>query len=97
VGGEGGGEAVGVGELAIGAEFGGGAREVEVGFDEFDGELGNVFDNFAGGAGAMGPLGGIVDFAPVDDGHEEVELAGYGLLKEGFDFAGTGAVFEEGH
>ena len=90
-------EAVGIGEFVIGAEFGGGAGEGEIGFDDFDGELCNVFDDFAGDAGAVGAPGGIVDFAPVDHGHEEVELAVYGLLEEGFDFGGAGTVFEEGH
>jgi len=97
LGSQGGSEAVGIGESVIGAKFGGGARQVEAGFDDFDGELRNVLDDFTGDAGAVGAPSGVVDFAPVDHGHEEVELAGYGLLEKGFDFGGAGAVFEEGH
>ena len=69
VGGESGGEAVDVGELVIGAEFGSYAGQVEIGSDDFDGKLCNVFEDFAGDAGAVGAPSGIVDFAPVDDGH----------------------------
>ena len=39
VSGQGGCEAVGVGEFVFGAKFGGGASQVEIGFDDFDGEL----------------------------------------------------------
>ena len=50
MGGQGGGEGVGVGEFVVGAEFGGGAGEVQAGVDEFDGELADIFDDFAGDA-----------------------------------------------
>lgn len=97
VDGHGGGEGVDVGEFVIGAEFGGDAGEAGVGGNQFDGELGSVFEDFAGDAGAVGAPGGVVDFAPVDDGHEEAAFAGDCLVEESFDFGGTGAVFEEGH
>ncbi len=38
----------------VGAEFGGRAGQVEGGVDDFDGEMGNVFDDFARDAGAVG-------------------------------------------
>jgi len=81
----------------IGAEFGGGAGEVEVGGDEGDGELGDVVENFAGDAGSFGAPDGVVNLAPVEDGHEELALAGDCEMNEFFDFIGAGAVLEEGH
>jgi hypothetical protein len=96
VGGEGGGEAVGVGEFVVGAEFGGGAGQVESGVDEFDGELAYIFEDFAGDAGAVGATRGGVDFAPVDYGHEELAFAGNAEMEEFLDLAGAGANFEEG-
>ena len=95
--GEGGGKAVGVGEFVVGAEFGGCAGEVEIGIDDFDGELCNVFDDFAGDAGAMGAPSGIVHFAPVDDGHEQLTFACYAEMDEVLNFVRAGTVFEEGH
>jgi len=62
-GGQGGGEAVGVGEGGLRTKFGCGGGQVEVGGD-FDGELGEVFDDFSGCAGAFAAPGGVIDFAP---------------------------------
>jgi len=59
VGSQGGGETVGIGELVVGAEFGGGVGQVEVGVDDFDGELTHIFDDFARDAGAMEHLGAL--------------------------------------
>ena len=53
-GGPGGGEAVGIGKLLLGTEFGREAGQVEVGINEFDGELGNLFDDLTGDTGDMG-------------------------------------------
>ena len=97
MGGEGGGEGVGIGELVIGAEFGREAGQVEVGVDDFDGELCKVFGDFAGDAGAMGAPGGVVDFAPVDDGHEQLAFASDAEMDDFLDFVRAGTVFEEGH
>jgi len=97
VGGECGGEAVGVGEFVIGAEFGGEAGEVEIGGDELDGELADVLNDFAGDAGAVGAPGGVIDFAPIHDGHEQVAFAGDGEMNEVFDFVRARTVFKEGH
>jgi hypothetical protein len=81
----------------VGAEFGGEAGQVEIGGDEFDGELCNIFDDFAGDAGAMGAPSGIVDFAPVDNGHQQVASAGDGEMDEVLNFVRAGTIFEEGH
>jgi hypothetical protein len=61
--GEGGGEAVEVREFVVRAKFGGGAGEDEVGGDEGDGKLGDVFEDFAGEAGSFGAPDGVIDLA----------------------------------
>lgn len=43
---QGGSEAIGVGELVIGFEFGGNASEGVIGVDERDGKLGDVGEDF---------------------------------------------------
>ncbi len=92
MGGQGGGEAVGIGEFVVGAEFGGGAGQVEVGVDDFDGELTHVFDDFARNAGAVGAPCGIVDFAPVDYRHEQLPFACNAEMDEFLDLLRAGAV-----
>jgi hypothetical protein len=54
VGGQGGGETVGVGEFVVGVEFGGLLGEVVGGEDGVDGETGDLGDDFLGGGGALG-------------------------------------------
>ncbi len=68
--GEGGGETVGVEEFVFGAQFGGGASEVEIGGNDLQGELGDVLDDFAGDAGAFGAPGRVVHLAPIHCGHQ---------------------------
>src|SRR6266481_10129836 len=58
--GEGGGETVGVREFVLGAEFGGGMRQVEIGVHDFERDLGDVLDGFAGHAWAFGAPSGVV-------------------------------------
>ncbi len=53
------------------------------------------FEDFAGDARAMGAPSGIVDFAPVDDGHEQLTFGGYAEMDELLDFARAGTVFDE--
>jgi len=51
IGGQGSGEAAGIRELVVGAEFGGEAGQLEIGVDDIDGELAYVFEDLAGYAG----------------------------------------------
>ena len=95
--GEGGGEAIGVGELMLGFEFGGEAGEFVIGVHKLDGKLGDVGEDFERDAGPFGAPNGIVDFAPVDDADEEFALAINGKLNQFLDLFGAGAIFKEGH
>src|SRR5260370_6456042 len=68
--GESGGETIGVRQFVLGAKFGGGAGQFEVGVDNFQGELSDVLDDFPSDAGAFGAPGGVVHFAPIHHGHQ---------------------------
>src|SRR6266436_965669 len=52
--GEGGGETVGVREFVLGAEFGGGMRQVGIGVHNLQRELGDILNDIPGDAGALG-------------------------------------------
>ncbi len=95
--GEGGGEAVDVGEIVVGFEFGSVARELDIRWDQVDRQLGNLRENMVGESGALVAPDGIVHLAPIDDAHEEFALAVEGELNELLDLFGAGTVFEEGH
>src|SRR5690348_834466 len=97
VSGQGGCETVCVGEFVFSAKFGGGASQVKASFDDFDGELAQVFKDLAGDAGAMGAPGGIVHFAPINDGHRELTFACDAELDKVFDLVRAETVFEKGH
>ena len=96
-GGERDGETVGIGKLVISTKFGGNAREAEIGVNDFDGKLCNVHDDFAGDAGTMGAPGGIVDFAPADDGHKQLTIACDAKMDKLFDLVRARTVFEKSH
>jgi len=97
IGGQGGGEAVGVGEfmaaMELGCEFG----EFVAGVDQFDGQLRDVGGDLAGHAGPFGAPDGIIDLAPVDYAHQELAFAFGGVRDELFDFGGAGTAVEESH
>ena len=95
--GEGGGEAVDVGEIEVGFEFGSLARELDIRWDQMDRQLGNLFENLPGDSRALVAPDRTVHLAPIDDAHEEFALAVEGELNELLDLFGAGTVFEEGH
>ena len=97
MGGEGGGEAVDVGEIEIGFEFGGVARELDIRCDQMDRQLGNLFENMLGDSRALVAPDRIVHLAPIDDAHEEFALAINGELNELLDLFGAGTVSRKGH
>jgi hypothetical protein len=73
--GEGGGEAVDVGEIVVGFEFGGVARKLNIRWDQVDRQLGNLRENMVGESGALVAPDGLVHLAPIDDAHEKFALA----------------------
>jgi len=73
--GEGGGETVDVGEIEVGFEFGSLARELDIGWDQMNRQLGNLRENVPGESRALIAPDGIVHLAPIDDAHEEFALA----------------------
>lgn len=95
--GEGGGEAVDVGEMVLSFEFGGEASLVEVGGDNRDWQLGNFVEHLARDARVLGAPHGIVKFPPIDDAHEEFCATVARLLQQCGDFCCAGAVFVDGH
>jgi len=97
MGGEGGGEAVDVGEIEIGFEFGGVACEVDIRWDQMDRQLGNLRENMPGDSRALVAPDRIIDLAPIDDAHEEFALAIDGELDELLDLFGAGTVSRKGH
>ena len=90
--GEGGGEAVDIGEIEVGFEFGSVARELDIRWDEMDRQLGNLREKMPGESRSLVAPDGIVHLAPIDDAHEELTLAIEGELNELFDFFGAGTV-----
>jgi hypothetical protein len=94
--GEGCGEGVDVGEFVFGAQFGGEAGQLEIDVNEFQGELGDVFEDFTGDSRALGSPCGIVDLTPIHNGHEQLAFPIDGQSDQVFDFFGAGAVFEKG-
>jgi hypothetical protein len=95
--GEGGGEAVDVGEIEVGFEFGSVAREFDVGGDQMDRELGKLLEKMAGESRALVAPHRIVRLAPIDDAHEKFALAVDGKLQELFDLFSAGTVHRKGH
>jgi len=95
--GEGGGETVNVGEVEVGFEFGGVARELDISRDQMDRQLGNLHEKMSGESRALVAPDGIVHLAPIDDAHEEFALAIDGKLKELLDLFGAGPVGRKGH
>ena len=95
MGGEGGGEAIGVRELVSRFEFGCAAREFDVGGDQNDGKLSDLDEHLVGEPRALITPNGIVDFAPVDDAHEEFALAVEGEAEKFVDFGGARPVVKE--
>ena len=93
--GEGGGEAIGVGEFLLGFEFCGAAGEFDVGGDYGDGKLGDLREDLAGDTRALIAPNGIVDFAPVDDAHEKFALAIRGEADELLDLGRARAVVKK--
>ena len=90
--GEGGSEAVDVGEIEIGFEFGSEARELNISRDQMDRQLRDLHENLPGETRALVTPDGIVDLAPIDDAHEEFTLAVDGELDELLDLFGAGTV-----
>ena len=90
--GEGGGEAVGVGEVVVGLKFGGDAREFQIGGNKGNGELSDSRDEVPRKPRALIAPDGVIEFAPVDDGHEEVAFAVGSKLQEALDFVGAGPI-----
>src|SRR5260370_3623494 len=68
-----------------------------MGVHDLQRELGDVFEDFACDAGALGPPGGVVHFAPIHHGHEQLAFAFDAQANQFLDLLSTGAVFEEGH
>ncbi len=95
--GEGGGETVDVGEIEVGFEFGGVAREFNIRWDQMDRQLGHLREKLPGESRALVPPDGIVHLAPIDDAHEEFALAIDGELNELLDLFGAGTVSRKGH
>ena len=95
--GEGGGEAVHVGEMEGGFEFGGEAREFDIGGYQLDRQLRNLRKKMASDSGALVAPDGIVDFAPIHNAHKEFALAIDGELKEMLDLFSARTVGRKGH
>src|SRR5467141_4097546 len=95
--GESGGETVDVREIEVGFEFGSVARELDIGWDQMNGQLGNLRENLPGESRALIAPDGIVQLAPIDDAHEEFALAINGKLNELLDLFGAGTVSGKGH
>ena len=89
---EGGGKTVDVGEVEIGFEFGGVARELGVRRDQMDRQLGNLREKIARESRTLVAPHGIVHLAPIDRAHEEFALAIESELDELLDLFGAGSV-----
>jgi hypothetical protein len=95
--GEGGGEAVDVWEIEIGFEFSSVARELDIGRDQMDRQLGNLRENMPGESRALVAPDRIVHLAPIDDAHEEFALPINGELNELLDRFGARTVSRKCH
>ena len=97
LGGESGGETVDVGEIEAGFEFGGVARELDIRWDQMDGQLGHLRKKMPGESRALVTPDRIVHLAPINDAHEEFALAIDGELNELLDLFSAGTVSRKGH
>ena len=70
MGGEGSGKTVDVGEIEAGFEFGSGAREINIRWDQMDRQLGQLREKMLGESGTLVAPYRIVHLAPIDDAHE---------------------------
>ncbi len=98
---EGGGETIGIGQPMLGAglfrmQLGGAARQFEVGVHDFQRELGDVLKNFARDPGSLGAPGGVIHFAPIHHGHQQLAFAFDAQANQLLDlFRAGGAEFME--
>lgn len=97
IGGEGGGEAVGVRELVVGVQLRGEFGEFVASVHEIDGQLSDFGKGFARHAGTFGAPHGIVDFAPIRHAHQQLAFALGSAGKEIFDLGRARAILEKGH
>ncbi len=92
--GEGGGEAVGVGEFVLSFEFGGEAGLFEFGGDDGYWKVGDLLDDVVGDAGTVGTPNGVVSFAPVNHAHQQSRFSVGGLMEQPGELFRTRAILK---
>src|SRR6266581_5310820 len=97
MGSEGGGKAIGIRQFVLRPQFGGAASQFEIGVHDFQRELCNVFQDFPRDAGALGAPRGVIHFAPIHHGHQQLALAFDAQANQILDLVRAGTVFKEGH
>src|SRR5271169_1988550 len=94
---EGRGKAVAVGQFVFRSQFSCTARQFEISVHDFQRQLCDIIENLPRDPGSLHTPRGVVHFAPIHHGHEQLALAFDAQTKQILDFIGPRPIFKEGH
>src|SRR6516164_1918890 len=97
INGKGRGKTVAVGQFVFRSQFSCTARQLEISVHDFQRQLCDIIENLPRDAGSLRTPRGVVHFAPIHHGHEQLALAFDAQADQILDFIGPRPVFKESH